>query len=127
MTNYTDKGAERERAFLALLQISRRTDDLPSVAAPDRHLDSDDGQLKVCGLRFDFAWSAAGVLVELDGGQWLPGGGRHGSDEDRWKSMLAVAEGWRVIHLSPAMVEREPARMLQLLSNALDTREIVPF
>lgn len=126
MTN-TQKGTERERAFLGLIRISQCAAELPSVATPDRHLDAEDGQLAVVGLRFDFAWIEAGVLVELDGGQWLPGGGRHGSDEDRWKTMLAVAHDWRVIHLSPAMIEREPARMLQLLSNALDTRETVPF
>lgn len=100
MDNSVQKGDEREWAFLWLINISQCTPELPRVPMPDRHLNADDGQLKVCGLRFDFAWIEAGVLVEIDGGQWLPGGGRHGSDEDRWKTMLAVAQGWRVIHLS---------------------------
>ncbi|NBD34379.1 MAG: hypothetical protein GVY30_00085 [Chloroflexi bacterium] len=123
----TNKGEERERALLGLLRVSQRTQDLPTVPTPDRHLDAEDSQLKVAGLKFDFAWIKAGVLLELDGGQWLPGGGRHGSDNDRWKTMQAVAQGWRVIHISPAMVESEPARMLELLKSALDTDKTTPF
>jgi hypothetical protein len=123
----TQTGEERERAFLGLLRMSRLSEDLASVPAPDRHLDAEGGQMRVGGRAFDFAWSEARVLVELDGGQWLPGGGRHGGDDDRWKSMRAVAEGWRVIHLSPAQVQDDAARVLQLLKAALDAREPCPF
>jgi very-short-patch-repair endonuclease len=115
--NYTRKGDERERAFLGYLRLSQRTSDLPTVRTPDHHLDT--RRLTVRGREFDFAWDAERLLVELDGGQWLKGGGRHGSDDDRWKTAAAVAAGWRVIHYSPAQVEGETARMLEQLHEAL--------
>lgn len=112
-------GNERERAFLGQLIVSQRSPDLPTVRTPDRHLDAPGGQHTVDGKRFDFAWLPERVLVELDGGQYLKGGGRHGSDGDRWKTNEAVAQGWRVLHYSPEQLKRDPARMLDQIARAL--------
>ena len=57
--------------------------------------------------RFDFAWPAAKVAVEIDGGTW--GNGRHsrgaGYAADCEKLNNAAMLGWCVIRLTPAMIE----------------------
>ena len=55
--------------------------------------------------RFDFAWPGQRVAIEVDGGQWSPHGGRHGTDRDREKLNLAAALGWRVLRFSGAMLD----------------------
>lgn len=59
--------------------------------------------------RFDFAWPYAKVAVEIDGGIWS--GGRHtrgkGFENDCEKFNEAVLLGWRVFHLTPAMITPE--------------------
>ena len=59
----------------------------------------------------DFAWpaSAQKLAVEIDGGRWKAGGGRHGGDGDKVKQNTALTMGWRVLHFSPAQVTDEPA------------------
>jgi hypothetical protein len=112
-------GQSREREFLALCELSQKATNLTTVRTPDYHLDSDGGQLKVNGLKFDFAWLRERVLVELDGGQWTRGGGRHNSDADRWKTLRAQACGWRVIHVSYTMLKSDPAGVLTALAKVL--------
>ncbi|MCP4567956.1 MAG: DUF559 domain-containing protein [FCB group bacterium] len=119
MTNTTKQGDEREREFLAMVSLSQKGDNLATVRDPDRHLDSEGGQLKVYGKKFDFAWEPEDVLVELDGGQWVKGGGRHNSDADRWKTLDAQAAGWTVLHISYTMFSRDPIRVLARLYEVL--------
>lgn len=69
--------------------------------------------------RFDFAWPGARVAVEIDGGQWKAGGGRHNTDEDREKLNRAVALGWRVLRFSPALVRRDPLGCVAVVRDAL--------
>ena len=58
--------------------------------------------------RFDFAFPDAKLGVEVDGGQWIPGGGRHnragGFQKDLEKMNAAVELGWRVLRFTPDMV-----------------------
>lgn len=54
--------------------------------------------------RFDFAIEGAKLAIEIDGGNWAPGGGRHGGDPDREKIAEAAIAGWRVIRASPKQV-----------------------
>jgi len=118
-----DIGNQRERSFLSEIARSPFYDDtgIPPVRSPDRHLDN--GQLKVNGRKFDFAWIRERLLVELDGGQWKRGGGRHNTDDDRWKTAEAIACGWRVVHLSWTQVTQETPRVLELLSRLLNGKE----
>lgn len=69
--------------------------------------------------RFDFAWPMQHVAVEVDGGQWAPGGGRHGSDRDREKINAAAVQGWRVMHFSPKQLDTDPAGCVEAVMAAL--------
>ena len=55
--------------------------------------------------RFDFAWPDLRLAVEVDGGIWIPGGGRHnrgaGYEADVEKLNVAVILGWRVLRFTP--------------------------
>jgi len=59
------------------------------------------------------------VAVEIDGGQWVAGGGRHNRDSDREKLNHAAANGWRVLRFSTQQVEREPDVCIELLRRTL--------
>jgi len=78
--------------------------------------------------RFDFAWPAEKVAVEIEGGIWTRG--RHvrgsGFEKDCEKYNMAVAEGWRVFRLTRGMLEREPGRWLGVVIEALGG-EVLPF
>ena len=69
---------------------------------------------------FDYAWpfGDAGLAVEIDGGQWKAGGGRHNTDKDREKLNEAAALGWRVLHYSGAMLN-DPGAVAAQITRAL--------
>jgi len=74
--------------------------------------------------RFDFAWPASMVAVEIDGRAWhVRGGGRHAQDSDREKLNAAASLGWRVFRFSPAMLEADPAACIAQVANALEGDE----
>ena len=56
--------------------------------------------------RFDFAWPAQKVAVEVDGGTWT--GGRHtsgaGFAADIEKLNAATTQGWRVLRYTTTMI-----------------------
>lgn len=72
--------------------------------------------------RFDFAWPAAHVALEVEGGSWA--GGRHvrgqGFERDLEKYNEAGIRGWLVIRVSTAMVD--DGRALALVGRALTMR-----
>lgn len=72
--------------------------------------------------RFDLAWPARLVAVEVDGGTWA--GGRHttgtGIEADAEKFSTAAAWGWRVLRVTRKMVE--DGRAAQLVVLALEHR-----
>lgn len=69
--------------------------------------------------RFDFAWTARKIAVEVDGATWS--GGRHargaGIESDAEKHSTAAAMGWRVLRVTRAMVD--DGRALLLIERAL--------
>ena len=69
--------------------------------------------------RFDFAWPSHQVALEVDGGQWQAGGGRHNQDADREKLNTAAALGWRVLRFSPTALATDPAGCIALTAAAL--------
>lgn len=68
--------------------------------------------------RFDWAWPDSKLAVEVDGGQWVRGGGRHNSDKDREKLNAAAVEGWRVLRFSGGMLKRDPAGCIETVRAA---------
>lgn len=69
---------------------------------------------------FDLAWPAERVALEVDGGAFIPGGGRHnrgaGFREDQHKTNAAALLGWRVLRVLPEALPRaETAGMVAQL------------
>ena len=72
--------------------------------------------------RLDFYWPAQRLALEIDGGRWASGGGRHATDDDLRKMNAAAAAGIRVMHASPKMVDENPWQLLDDLKAALAWR-----
>lgn len=69
---------------------------------------------------FDLAWPTERVALEVDGGAFIPGGGRHnrgaGFREDQNKTNAAALLGWRVLRILPEALPRaETAGMIAQL------------
>lgn len=66
--------------------------------------------------RFDFAHPTTRVAVELEGGHWMKGGGRHnrgsGFEADCLKYFEAVADNWKVFRLTASMITEENVRRI---------------
>jgi len=76
--------------------------------------------------RLDFAWPAAKMAVEIDGGVHEgPGRGRHmrqgGYEKDAEKMANAALMGWRVIRLTPSMIQ--PSLITRII---LEVRRCAP-
>ncbi|HUU23465.1 MAG TPA: DUF559 domain-containing protein [Phycisphaerae bacterium] len=65
--------------------------------------------------RFDFAWPAQKVAVEIEGGTFVRG--RHtrgaGFQGDCEKYNAAVSLGWRVLRYTSVDLDRRPAQMIE--------------
>lgn len=55
------------------------------------------------GWRFDYAWPAQKIAVEIDGGAWVSGRHTRGAGfiEDQRKRNAAAVLGWRCLHYTP--------------------------
>lgn len=73
--------------------------------------------------RFDFAWPALRIAVEVQGGIW--NGGRHtrgAALKQEWEKLnTAAARGWRILYCEPRAVTT--AVFTDLLEEALFTNE----
>lgn len=69
--------------------------------------------------RFDWALVGTRVAVEVDGGHWAPGGGKHGTDADRDKLNHAASLGYKVFRFSPQQLKANPMRCVALVEKAL--------
>jgi very-short-patch-repair endonuclease len=71
--------------------------------------------------RFDFAWPTERLAVEVNGGAFASGGGRHtrgaGFRSDAEKLSEAAILGWRVIHVLPEQIRNGLA--VELVRRAL--------
>ncbi len=58
--------------------------------------------------RLDFAWEPEQVALEVEGGIWLLGGGRHnrgkGYEQDLEKYNHAVLAGWKLLRVTPTQL-----------------------
>jgi len=73
--------------------------------------------------RFDFAWPAEKVAIEIEGGTWTQGGGRHnraaGFASDCVKYNAATLAGWKVFRITSDMLDQDPAGHLEPIINLL--------
>jgi hypothetical protein len=103
---------------------------LVSAQAKEAGWPEPEREVRVCKdrrFRFDYAWPeisfdeamelpdgafistlAGGVALEVEGGVWMRGKSGHSSGKgilrDMEKQNIAVANGWRVLRLTPAQV-----------------------
>ena len=104
-----------EEAFAQLVRIR-------GLPKPEREYEFDPDRR----WRFDFAWPAQKVAVEIEGG--ARSGGRHvrgqGFVEDAEKHLAALAAGWRVVRVPSEWAWRkgrivEHARLWEVLEEIL--------
>lgn len=74
--------------------------------------------------RFDAAFVDAKVAVEINGGRWKAGGGRHNTPDDYHKMQVAAALGWRVFPVLPEQLTNDPHTVFQLLREALGVKHV---
>lgn len=75
-------------------------------------------------FRFDFAWPAQRIALEIDGGIWMKYGGHttgRGKHRDCVKDWMATQQGWRVIRWTPDMVGVQNAQALAHIINTTPT------
>lgn len=69
--------------------------------------------------RFDFAFPAQRLAVEINGGRWKAGGGRHNSPSDYEKVRLSAIAGWRIMPFLTEEIENDPAGCVAMVCRAL--------
>jgi len=73
--------------------------------------------------RFDAAWVSERLALEINGGKWQTGGGRHNTAGDYEKLQTAAALGWRVFPVLPEQLTNDPHTLFDLLREALKVTE----
>lgn len=72
--------------------------------------------------RFDFAWPAARLSVEIDGGIFIGGGHNRGlrftSDAEKYNT--AVEMGWRVLRFTTLDLRQRPVQCVEQVLRLLD-------
>lgn len=75
---------------------------------------------------FDFCWVKEKVAVEIEGGEFIPGGGRHqrarGFTKDCEKYNLAQENGWIVLRYTGQMVQNNSQDCLRQVARVLKQR-----
>ena len=92
---------KRERWELELLKQIRAA----KVKFPEREYKFDTRNNRK--WRFDFAWPYERIAVEVHGGVWIPGGGRHNRQigKDAEKRNAAQLQGWDVYEFTPDQIK----------------------
>lgn len=72
--------------------------------------------------RLDRAWPELRCYVEVDGGQFKAGGGRHAGDGDREKRNALALEGWIGLHYSGEMLKADPLRVVAEVAEMIEAR-----
>ena len=69
--------------------------------------------------RIDIACVQAKLAIEVNGGRWLPGGGKHGTEEDRRKIRRLTLAHWRVLEYSTEIIANNPLGVIDEIRTAL--------
>lgn len=77
-------------------------------------------------MRADFAWPAAQVALEIQGGIWVKSGHSTGAgiDRDAAKSFVAQADGWVLVAFTEQMFDKQGAIWLPKLAQTIKTRQL---
>ena len=110
------KHADKSALFLHYWQIVLGTDGRMPQPAPEYRFDV------VRKWRLDWAFVPERVGVEVDGGVFMPGGGRHAKDDDREKTNALSAADWLVFRFSPQMLENDPVGCVMTVATTLRIR-----
>lgn len=94
------RGLKLDPTTLLLLQL--RSNDIPN---PEREYRFHATRK----WRFDFAWPDSKVAVEIDGGGFTFGGGKHMQPRDLEKLNTAASLGWKVYRFTPEMIRKSQA------------------
>lgn len=77
------------------------------------------GKIRRRKYRFDYVFVNERVAVEVDGGQFAYGGGRHATDTDREKQNCAAMLSYSVFHFSPKMLTNDPLHCVEQVRMAI--------
>ena len=69
--------------------------------------------------RVDLADPQHMIAIEVNGGRWLPGGGKHGGEADRRKIRRLTLAGWRVLEYSTELLANDPLGIIEEIRAAL--------
>lgn len=72
--------------------------------------------------RFDYAHIESKVAIELEGGTWVVGRHNHPAsiEADMEKYNTASELGWKLIRLTPGMLDREPDRWRSVIMRCIN-------
>jgi very-short-patch-repair endonuclease len=103
-----DAGSTRTRSELEERVLSL----CQSFSSPAPEVNS-----SIAGHEVDFVWREARLIVETDG--WGAHGTRQAFERDRRRDADLLAAGWRVLRISYARLERDPAWVAARIGEAL--------
>lgn len=69
--------------------------------------------------RIDLAIPDQKLAIEVNGGRWLPGGGKHGTERDRRKIRRLTLAGWHVLEYSTELLANDPLGIIEEIRSAL--------
>lgn len=111
--------SELEEAFLGLWRVIGQ-----GIPEPRRQF----GFHPTRRWRFDFAWPAQRVALEMEGGTFT--GGRHvrglGYEMDIEKYNNAVVLGWAVLRATRLTLARDPVALMALIRYTIESRSPNP-
>lgn len=70
-------------------------------------------------FRIDLADPQHMIAVEVDGGQWKAGGGKHGGKRDYQKTRRITQAGWRLLRFTAGEVNDDPFGIIEEIRSAL--------
>lgn len=113
---HLDMQARREAA--GVIDVADELKERIRTLAPD--LPTPVRDYAAGSFKIDLAWpQPIGVAVEVNGGYWAPGGGKHGSIRDHEKMRALALCGWVVLVFAVEEVRDDPIKCLYDIRAAL--------
>ena len=69
--------------------------------------------------KIDLAWPSSLLAIEVDGGQYAAGGGKHGARADYVKTRRLTMAGWRLLRFTAGEVRDDPLGVIREIQEAL--------